>query len=414
MNEKRSAIFTIAVLAGILLVFTAADLIHEDRLFSDTENRILASKPKFSVQTMLQGKYMKDYETYVTDQFVSRDKWISVKAYTDMALGRQEINGVYLGKDGYLIEQHLPEDYPAKLEEEKLALLKRLVERWDAQVMLVPTADNILKDKMPAHAPHYDQAALLERAREQVGDQNWVDVFSALQEHAGEEIYYRTDHHWTSLGAYYGYLAWAEAQEASEQGEGASGKKGAEGGAGKPKDQKESGSQTGKNSTGQGEAQEPERYGAEGLATAAEGFLGTLHSKVNVDVRADSIRYFPETLDRPLKVTYDMRKSADSCYEESYLDTKNKYGFFLDDNHALVEIETDYHNGKTLFVIKDSYANCFVPLLIPHYERIYVMDLRYFNGRLFSFMEEREPEAGMDVLVLYNCVHFLEEFKYLE
>ncbi len=139
-----------------------------------------------------------------------------------------------------------------------------------------------------------------------------------------------------------------------------------------------------------------------------------MHSKVNVDVKADVLQYFPETLDRPLKVTYDMRKSADSCYEESYLDTKNKYGFFLDDNHALVEIETDYHNGKTLFVIKDSYANCFVPLLIPHYERIYVMDLRYFNGRLFSFMEERETEAGMDVLVLYNCIHFLEEFKYLE
>lgn len=116
----------------------------------------------------------------------------------------------------------------------------------------------------------------------------------------------------------------------------------------------------------------------------------------------------------PVKVTYDLKDTKDSCYEESYLETRNKYGFFLDDNHALIEIETDYRNGKTLFVIKDSYANCFVPLLIPYYEKIYVMDLRYFNGRLFGFMERYEPEEGMDVLVLYNCIHFLEDFSYLE
>ena len=115
-----------------------------------------------------------------------------------------------------------------------------------------------------------------------------------------------------------------------------------------------------------------------------------------------------------MTVTYDLKETTDSCYEESYLDTKNKYGFFLDDNHGFVEIDTGYYTGKTLFVIKDSYANCFLPLLFPHYEKVYVIDLRYFNGRLFRFMEKYEPENGMDVLLLYNCIHFLEEFSYLE
>ena len=372
MNEKRSAIFTIAVLASILLVFTVADLVKDDRLFSETENRILAVKPKFSLEAMFQGKYMKDYETYVTDQFVSRDKWIAIKTYTDIALGRKEINGVYLGKDGYLIEQHLPEDYPKELEEEKTALLKRLVERWDAQVMLVPTADNILVDKMPSHAPYYDQTAMLNRMREQIGDRNWVDVCSILKEHAKEEIYYRTDHHWTSLGAYYGYQAWAAAQDRY-------------GG----------------------------RYHVENMETVTEDFLGTLQSKVNLNVRKDSIKYFPETMN-PVSVTYDYNVVKDTYYEESWLDTKNKYGFFLDDNHAFVEIETGCPNGKTLFVIKDSFANCLIPLLTSHYERIYVLDLRYFNGRLFQFMKKYRPEEGMDVLVLYNCIHFLEDFAYVE
>ena len=86
----------------------------------------------------------------------------------------------------------------------------------------------------------------------------------------------------------------------------------------------------------------------------------------------------------------------------------------MDDNHAFVEIDTSYRNGKTLFVIKDSYANSLIPLLTPHYEKIYMVDLRYYNGRLYDFMEKYQPENGMDVLVLYNCIHFLEEFQYYE
>ena len=114
-------------------------------------------------------------------------------------------------------------------------------------------------------------------------------------------------------------------------------------------------------------------------------------------------------------MTYDLKKTSDTCYEWSHLDTRNKYAFFLDDNHALVEIDTGSQEGGTLFVVKDSYANCLVPLLAAHYEKIYVMDLRYFNGRLFTFMESCLPEEGeMDVLLLYNCIHFLEEFKYVQ
>lgn len=373
MSEKKSEAFTIAVLSSIILIFTVMDLIGDDRLFSEAENRVLAPRPEFTLEALFQGKFTEDYEAYVTDQFVGRDKWIGVKTYMDIFLRKKEVGGVYLGAEGYLIERHLPEDYSRELETERIALLKKLAERWDAMVMLAPTADNILGDKLPAYAPYYDEAKLLKRIEDEIGTDHFVDVYSILQQHAGEEIYYRTDHHWTSLGAYYGYLAWAKMA-----------------------------------------GQSSDRYGESAMETVTEDFLGTLHSKVNLDMPGEPIRYFPETLGHPMTVTYDLHDVVDTCYEESYLDTKNKYGFFLDDNHAFVEIDTDYRNGKTLFVIKDSYANCFIPLLIPYYERIYVMDLRYFNGRLFRFMESYEAQGEMDVLVLYNCVHFLEEFEYLE
>lgn len=373
MEEKKNAFFTAAVIAAVILIFTVADIFHGDKIYSETENRLLAARPQISRETVYSGEFAENYEKYVTDQFVSRDKWIAIKTQMDIALQKKEINGVYLGADDYLIEQHLPEDYSELLTAKRTALLQRLVDQWDAVVMLVPTADNILTDKMPANALYFDQEVLLESIAAQVGNEHYVDVYGSLKVHADEDIYYRNDHHWTSLGAYYGYLAWAESM---------------------------------------GEA--PYGYRTNAMTTVSEDFLGTLHSKTNLDRKGDAIRYFRATQKRPVTVTYDFDRVTDTLYEESYLDTKNQYGFFMDDNHAFIQIDTSYRNGKTLFVIKDSYANSMVPLLVPHYERIYVVDLRYYNGKLSSLMQQMEPEKGMDVLVLYNCVHFLEDFNYIE
>ncbi len=373
MNEKQNAIFTIAVLCSIILIFTAADICKEDRVFSESENRILASKPELTKQTLLEGVYTEDYETYVTDQFVGRDKWIAIKTSMDIMLQKKEINGVYLGEDNYLIEQHAPESYSSELETERLDLLEKLVERWDAKVMLVPTADNILTEKLPDYASYYDEAAFLETVKERIGKQQYIDVYSVLQQHAEEEIYYRTDHHWTSLGAYYGYRTWA-------------------------------------NEMGKFPLfRDPERR-----ESVTEDFLGTLHSRINLPMEGETIDYYVDTELRPVTVTYDFGRTTYSFYEEKHLDTKNKYGYFLDDNHAFIEIQTGCINDKTLFIIKDSYANCLIPMLAQHYEKVYVLDLRFFNGRLFEFMAQYEEQGTMDVLLIYNCIHFLEDFKYIK
>ena len=373
MDEKRNAILTVAIICAMLLVFTAADLFNGDRIYSETENRVLASRPELSQESVKSGEFGAAYEEYITDQFVGRDKWIGIKTASDILMQKKDINGVYLGQDGYLIEQHLPSAYESVQVTKRTALLEKLVHDWNAKVMLVPTADNVLTDKLPANAAYYDQEALLAYVEEQIGESHYIDVFSVLKEHSQEEIYYRTDHHWTSLGAYYGYSAWAQALGVR-----------------------------------------PYDYSVSRMRTASEDFLGTLHSRLNLPMKGDEITYFPETIKRPVTVTYDFEETMDTYYQESYLETKNKYGFFLDDNHAFTEIHTSYRNGKTLFVIKDSYANSLIPLLTPHYQTIYVVDLRYLNGSLYEFMQTYEPEGGMDVLVVYNCIHFLEDFQYYE
>lgn len=371
MNEKRNAILTIAVICAVILVLSVVDVLQPDRLYSETENRILAAKPELSKEAVLDGSFAEDYEAYVSDQFVSRDRWITVKTRLDRLMQKSSSNGVYFGKDGYLIEEHKPEDYTTEQMEEKLALLKALADNWNIRVMLVPTADNIITDKLPDNAPYYDETELLAKVEELVGTYRYIDVYGALKEHSDEEIYYRTDHHWTSMGAYYGYVEWAETAHVY-----------------------------------------PLLRDPENRETVTEDFLGTLHSKINLSMPTEEIQYFPETEKYPVQLTYDFGRTASSFYEPKHLNTKNKYGYFMDDNHALVEIHTGRHNGRKLFVLKDSYANSVIPMIAQHYEYVYVVDPRYFNGKLFDFMEQYGDRYDMDVLVLYNCIHFLEDFKY--
>ncbi len=372
-NEKLHAGMTVALLGLILLVLALADLVKEDRLFSETENRILAQKPEWSVESALSGEFEEAYESYVTDQFVSRDTWVMLKTRMDILFQKKLIGGVYLGDEGYLIEQHLPEDYDQKLVDQRLDQLETFIERYpEAKVMLVPTADNILTDKLPAFAVFYDQKQLLAQVKERIGEQRVIDVFPILTEHREEQIYYKTDHHWTTLGAYYGYLAWTEAV-----------------------------------------GYWPRSFDPQDLETVSDSFLGTLHSRINLPMEGDKIQIFPRTTSRRVEILYDYEKEADSFYEPSYLETKNQYGYFLDDNHGIVEITTGYSaGGKELFLIKDSYANTIIPLLAPHYEKIYVLDLRYYNGSLFTLMEQYVTHNKVSVLVLYNCIHFLEDFAY--
>ena len=163
LKEKKNALRSIIFLASIILVFTIADLFNEERFFSESENRILAKKPELTAETVFSGKYMSDYEAFLNDQFVSRDTWIRLKTGMDMLMQKHLINGVYIGKDDYLIEQHTEADFKQENIVKRVGQLKKLVDKFpNTQVMLVPTADNILTDKLPAFAPYYDQKEFLD------------------------------------------------------------------------------------------------------------------------------------------------------------------------------------------------------------------------------------------------------------
>ena len=103
--SKKYALFLTVLFCGFLGVMVTANALTPDREFSQVENRPLAQRPALSLQSLVSGDFMSDYETYVTDQFPGRDGWTAAKAYAEKLVGKQENNGVYFCADSTLISR---------------------------------------------------------------------------------------------------------------------------------------------------------------------------------------------------------------------------------------------------------------------------------------------------------------------
>lgn len=319
----------------ILLIFWAADLLSEDRIYSSWEKRMLAGKPDFSVEAVADGSYGEACESWLNDQFPGRDLWIGWKTRCELLLGKKEIGGIYVGKDGYLFSESEPTADWDKLE-------RQMISRFGAERVSrihVPPAGAVLTEKLPA--------GIVFPAREDT-------VYEALREHREEYIYFCTDHHWTMLGAYYAYEAWMR-----ERG------------------------------------YEPVPLKDMNRSVIKEDFLGTHYGRLHYAKQEDRIEF----LDPGTRCTaiYDLGSSeVTGLYQERFLKTEDAYRYFLDGNHGVVQIETGQTGGH-LAVLKDSFANCLIPFLTRHYEKITVIDPRYFRTDILEWLDGQE---ATEILIL--------------
>ncbi len=377
IEEREKGQNRVLTIVFLLMIFgiTIAGFFVPVKERSESENRNLAQKPEFTLASLFakenDKRFTTQYESYITDQFIARDTWIGIKTQTERLLGKTDINGVYFADDGYLITKTDADKVDAEREEKNIAYLTGFVARYEellgkgrVDVMLVPTAADILADKLPAFTSEYDQAALLERMEAALGADAWIDVRDKLQEHADEYLYYRTDHHWTALGAYYAYQAWAEhkglpVRDLSDYTE----------------------------------------------SVASDDFYGTLYSKVNLPMDADTVMLYEDGM--KYRVEYDSnRRYVNSLFSMDRLKDKDKYMVYLDGNHAQVDIVTENKNGKTLLVVKDSYAHTFLPFLAQDYERIVMIDFRYLKLPVSALVQ---TYGVTDMLVMYNATNFVED-----
>ncbi|MDO4521866.1 MAG: DHHW family protein [Eubacteriales bacterium] len=367
MTKRQNSV----VIAGFLaMIFSAAgiSLLKPSTDFSEKENRVLAQHPGVTLEGVLDGSFSKDYETYLADQFFARNAWIGFKTMTERSLGKQEINDIYFAKDGYLIEKHSGA-FATDTAERNIGYLTEFVEAQQVvckpdrvKVMIVPNAVEILKDKLPPYAENTEEAKYLDRIADALPPDSMIDVQEVLSEHKEEEIYYRTDHHWKTLGARYAYEAWAE----------------------------EIGL----------DIMPTEDYEIETLTTE---FFGTIEAKVNCRVQSDSIERYRPKQEVPYTLTYNHHETREDLYDLSYLESRDKYAVFFGGNQPLIEARTASANDRRLVVIKDSYANCFLPFAIQDFEKIDIIDIRYFNESLKEYLAN---EDYTDVLVLYNASGF--------
>ena len=353
-----------------LFLFLIINIIVPNKEKSVQENRMLATKPKFRLSSLISGDYDEKFEAYMDDQFVGRDMWRKLKVTVDRIGGSRLENGVYIGTNGQLLEQiEVADENHLAANIKAIKSFSESQSKIPVRMMLVPDAANVLNHSLPSLAKPEDQTQMFSMVRKDLGDSvEWIDVSTELNKHKTEKIYYKTDHHWTTLGAFYAFQAAAPSL-------------GIEG----------------------------DLSGKYVSYAVSDSFNGMLASKsgVNLGEKEQIDIYVPTEEDTDLIVDYvDEGKRSTSLYDSSKLKEKDQYTVFLGGNSSLLDIRTVSTSTKRLLLVKDSFANSFIPFLTSYYREIVVVDPRYYSGTINDLMDSYRIS---EVLFLYSGNTFFKD-----
>lgn len=357
----------------LLLGLAGKEALSHQRTYSPVEKRELQTRPEISITKVLDGRFQRKYESYLRDQFPGRDHWVSFQTDMELFMGKNEIHNVYIGKNHYLLEHYTEKEFDPQQISKNLQALEKFVgkatQNADVHVMMVPTKSWVLREKLPAFAPHYKEQKFYDALQQKLEKEDvLISVEPVLDAHKEEEIYYRTDHHWTTLGAWYAYEQYTKAVGGDLQ----------------------------------------RAQGKKKFRCISKDFYGTTYAKINYARQADKIEIY-EPADK-LRVVYNMgEKKTKTLYDFSFLKTADQYSVFTGGNQAVLEITGGIKNGKTLLLIKDSFANSILPFLAEDYEKLVVVDLRQLNVSGDRLLEMFSPT---DILILYNSAQFAQDKEF--
>jgi len=350
MKKIISIVITIIILCTLLLF-----IFMPKKEFSYNENRYLTSFPKVSVDNILSGKFMSELDNYISDNFPFRENLLGFKSRVYRLLGVYKQSDVYYGVDNKLYQEYVkPENSDTVIKR-----VNNLSEKIDSNVyfMLVPTSIYTNNDNISKYNTSYDEGTVIDYYKKNL-DVKFIDVRDRFNKNKDDYLYYGTDHHWTTRGAKLAYLEFCEDSSNIIN-----------------------------------------KYD---LEVVSDKFYGTLYSKVlDNNLEYD---YIERIIDKTNYSVYflDDDKYSDSLYSDKYLKEKDKYSYFLDNNHSLIKIENlDIKSDKSLLIIKDSYANAFVPFITNNYKYVYVIDPRYYRESISEYINNNKID---DVLFLYNVL----------
>lgn len=351
---KKISIWTI-ILNGICAFFMILFLFSKKELFSEEENRYLETFHWNSINT------------YINDHFPFRTEFIRFKNKFQTGIGKTYLNKIYIGKEGYL----LPDFTETDKKEYIIHSINDFQEKnKNVDVMIIPDSILINEGKLAFHKPITEEKEI-EDLYSKLKTNN-ISVISLMRKYQSEnyQLYYKTDHHWNMVGAYIAYQQYQKSK--------------------------------GKDYYQLNQFQKK---------VISNDFLGTSYYQVLGIGKPEKMVLYTKDNDLSVNYVYEKKKTT-SLFENKYLKTKDKYSYFLDNNHALIQIENQsIKNNNKLLIIKNSYANSMVPYLVNHYHEVDLIDLRYFQGSVSDYCNTNKID---NILILYNLNNLYQDLSIIK
>ena len=354
---------TFFVFSILVILFTVIDIINSPNEFSELENRKLSQMPILSLKSYIDTSFSSDYEKYINDQFFLRDNWIDLKSRIEYLLGKRENNDIIFGKENYLFKKFIT--FNDEMLENNLNSIITFTNNYNKEVdfFIIPNSYAVYDELTPRYLPLVDQLSLINSINSYLSLKsndhiNTINVAEELLKNKDYYIYYKTDHHWTSYGAYLAYLAYMD------------------------------------------------YLGLEIVdinnleKITINNFLGTYYNRSKY-FKADSdfITYYNIL---GLHIEIDGKEKL-SLMDLDKFKGSDKYSAFLWGNNGLTKVIneniSEERKGSSILIFKDSYANSFIQFLSYNYEIIDIIDLRYFKESIRNFMKDKDYN---EILIMYS------------
>ena len=354
---------TFFVSSILVILFTVIDIINSPNEFSELENRKLSQMPILSLKSYIDTSFSSDYEKYINDQFFLRDNWIDLKSRIEYLLGKRENNDIIFGKENYLFKKFTT--FNDEMLENNLNSIITFTNNYNKEVdfFIIPNSYAVYDELTPRYLPLVDQLSLINSINSYLSLKsndhiNTINVAEELLKNKDDYIYYKTDHHWTSYGAYLAYLTYMD------------------------------------------------YLGLEIVdinnleKITINNFLGTYYNRSKY-FKADSdlITYYNIL---GLHIEIDGKEKL-SLMDLDKFKGSDKYSAFLWGNNGLTKVIneniSEERKGSSILIFKDSYANSFIQFLSYNYEIIDIIDLRYFKESIRNFMKDKDYN---EILIMYS------------
>jgi hypothetical protein len=369
-------ILTSIFLLIIIFVFTILILVLPDKEFSEQENRYLQKAPSFTLERLTNGKFTSEISGYFSDQFPGRDIFVGAKSVAEIGMFKQQNNSVTLGTDGYIIKRI---DYPnfdtISKNVNSMSIFGKAMEELGVPYTIAMAGRNVdvLQRYLPSLYPNFHSDELWQHFESALSADTYTSYVNLknplktiIDSDTNEQIYYKTDHHWTTLGAYYAYVEIM-------------------------------------NSFGE----EPLSLSDFEIERVSDEFYGTTWSSAGMKwVKPDTMEYFRYEGDEYyITEIVDTGRIIEGFYDREQLSKKDKYSSFIGGNNSRVDI---YHSEGTtrekILLMKDSFAHSLAPFLAYHYDLV-ILDLRYYK----SSVKELVIEENIDRVLIMNNIDNISE-----